>query len=137
MTTPLMTAEEVVTLLAGETESVRDAEIRGQIGLTFMSELYVLEAVDVTDMVLVRSVDRRQVHYATGDSDAESVRDWDSGPGTIRWAKRPAYFFRRENNDNEVRWRRRVKPVVKNRDEADWPAENESDEMVEYRSHRW
>ncbi len=58
VTTPLMTAQEVVTLLSGETAGVRAAEIRGLIALTFPSELHLLEAVDMTDATLLSSIDR-------------------------------------------------------------------------------
>ena len=51
------------------------------------------------------------VRYATGDSDSDTVRDWDSGAGKIKKWKREPYLYRIERNMNEVNFRRRMKPT--------------------------
>ncbi len=90
---------------------MRAARVRNQLGLTWSGELILIEGCDVSDATLLKILNERQVEFATGNSDAESVRDFESGPGNVRWSKRSPYWFRREMNANEVRWRRKVKPV--------------------------
>ena len=61
------------------------------------------------DYKLLQSIEAAGVHSAGGHSDSESIRDYDSGPGQIRWSHREPYWFRREFNVNGVLWRRRMK----------------------------
>ncbi len=45
---------------------------------------------------LMKGKRMQDVHYANGDSDSESIRDQDAGPGLQRWHRRAPYFYRRE-----------------------------------------
>ena len=53
------------------------------------------------------------VSYAGGESDDDSIRDQEDGPHRcLQWHRRKPYFFRREPNLNDVRYRRRMKVKI-------------------------
>ena len=66
----------------------------------------------VTAEMIVKGTESAGVFYATGGSDAESIRDFDSGNGASRFSIRDPYFYRREDNANGWRYRRKCVPYV-------------------------
>ena len=87
--------------------------------------------------LIVKGVEKAKVHYATGGSDAESIRDFDSGSGGTRFSRRDPYFYRHEDNANGFRYRRRCVPYIVGEallcdgtqvNELQWKAEYPSDE---------
>ena len=62
----------------------------------FPSEAELAGGIILSDEQVCRVTRESKVVLASGESDAESIRDQDSGPGRIRWSRRNPYFFRRE-----------------------------------------
>ena len=52
------------------------------------------------------------VEFATGDSDEDSIRDYGSGPGKVKFFRRKPYWYRRATNLENMTYRRRVRPRV-------------------------
>ena len=125
--TPARTLEELAKVLAPDPSEL-GRQLRQQISVVHQQEYHLLMAVSVPDEVLYVSTQDNDVSFATGDSDAESVRDWESGTGKIRFSRRKPYFFRREKNDMGQQWRRHVKPVVRDTHDVDWTVMYETDE---------
>ncbi len=69
-----------------------------------------------------------QICFAEGDSDADSVRDWESGPNPVRWSKRDPYFYRREPNLEDIPYRRRCKVALVAGVGPQWMPEVDSDD---------
>ena len=88
----------------------RAITIRRTIEALFPTEGMLLRNCLVPDESLVKSVESAKVHYATGGSDAESVRDYDNGLGPVRFHRRDAYSYRREENVEGQTYRRRCAP---------------------------
>ena len=65
----------------------------------------------VNDQALLEETQVSEVHFANGDSDSESIRDYDAGPGLQRWHRRDQYFYRREENVEGQTYRRRMKLI--------------------------
>ena len=64
------------------------------------------------DERIVKSVEEARVEHATGNSEAESIRDFDSGSSGVRFHRRASYWYRGEDNLNRFRYRRLYKPSV-------------------------
>ena len=78
---------------------------------------------------IARSLAESGVSFAGGDSDNESIRDFESGSGPNEWHKRDPYFHRREMNLNQVRYRRRYKMTIEaTTTQMKWHPEVDSDE---------
>lgn len=76
---------------------------------------------------LVQCMQDQKVHFASGDSDDDSVRDYDSGPGKIQCHKRMPYTYRREIGAANVYYRRRIKLFVED-GSPNWRKMTDSDE---------
>ncbi len=83
--TPLLDADAVVNLMAGGIPSHdigwRAEKIRDGIKLVFPE----MRHDGVNDEDMVHGVVEARVACASGESDAESIRDFDSGPGKFRF----------------------------------------------------
>jgi len=81
------------------------------------------------DEELVRATREAKVEFASGLSESESIRDFNSGPGLVRYQVRDPYAFRREPcADTSGNYRRRMRPSVYVDGSFRWMAEVESDE---------
>ena len=76
----------------------------------------------------VKACEDQGAEYATGVSDASSVRDQDSGPGKVRWTKGDPYRFRREQCMNHEGKLRRLKPTSNVDGDLFWDYEFPSDD---------
>lgn len=61
-----------------------------------------LNCMNVTDFMMAESIKNVDVLYATGDSDDETIRDFESGPGRIRFSRREPYFYKLEMNNEDL-----------------------------------
>ena len=111
--TPLLSADAVVELLAGGVPSdaieVRAAKHRAGLQFCFPDDYATLDQVKISDEQIVRVTDQAKVRLASRESDDESIRDKDSGPGKVRWCKRAAYYYRLEPSDEGPDYRRMMK----------------------------
>ena len=93
--------------------------------------LSALKLLEVSNHDLSTSWTCSNVEYADGDSEAESICDYDSGLGNIRWHRREQYFYRKETNLESRPYRRRMQLVVgkvgRDSYSLNWEAECESD----------
>ena len=98
--TPVLSGDAVIDLLAGNMGAGEEeipeiateaTKIRCGVQCIFPSVDVSSSAGGLTDAELVRVTRSAGVHLATGDSDAESVRDYDAGPGKQRFHRREAY----------------------------------------------
>ena len=65
----------------------------------------------IQDEELVKVIHFQKVYCASGESDTESIRDMESGPGEFRWNRRHPYWYRRDPClDDSRSYRRRMKP---------------------------
>ena len=110
-----MNAEAVVELMADAApdDVIWQAEkIRQGIKLVFPD----VDDSTVPDEDLVKVTKAENVVCAWGESDRESISDYDSGTGRFRWNRRTPYWFRREpcadEDDLGMKYRRRMKPTV-------------------------
>jgi hypothetical protein len=72
----------------------------------------------VTDEQLVKITQEAGVTCATGDSDSESIRDQEAGPGEVRWHRRSPYWHRRDQcMEVKGSYRRLMQPVINAEDE--------------------
>ena len=109
--TPLLDSAAIVDLMADAVPSddfVWQAEkIRRGIELVHPE----VDDSRVQDEELVKITHLQKVYCASGESDTDSIRDHDSGPGAFRWNLRTPYHYRHnpclENNKN---YRRKMKP---------------------------
>jgi hypothetical protein len=76
---------------------------------------------------LVQRMEDQKVHFASGDSDDESIRDFGSGPGKIRWHKRDPYTYRLEEGAAGMNYRRRMKLFIEDGNPK-WHKMTDSDE---------
>ena len=113
--TPLLSADAVVELMADTApdDIIWQAEkIRQGIKLVFPE----VDDSTVQDEDLVEITKSEQVVCASGESDRESIRDFDSGTGRFRWNRRSPYWFKRElcadEDEQGMKYRRRMKPAV-------------------------
>ncbi len=113
--TPLLSADAVVELMADTApdDIIWQAEkIRQGIKLVFPD----VDDSTVQDEDLVEITKSEQVVCASGESDRESIRDFDSGTGRFRWNRRSPYWFKRElcadEDEQGMKYRRRMKPAV-------------------------
>ena len=81
----------------------------------------------MTDEALVSCTENAEVEYAKGDSDAESIRDYDA-PARGQWHIVDPYFYCRETNLEDMRYRRRMRPTPRSAQVLDWDVEVEADE---------
>ena len=113
--TPTMTGEEVVEVIAsveGQNQDDREKFLERFQGVWPEAALQLLRA-GVDAETACRQTSDQKVEYAAGDSDADSVRDYDSGPGKVRWQRRRPYWYRRDTNENDLTYRRRMKPQLR------------------------
>jgi len=114
--TPLLDASAVVDLMANgiPTEDIgwRAEKIRAGVDLVFPE----VKHDDIADDDLVLLTTRAQVACASGESDTESIRDFDSGTSKFRYHRRMPYWYRRDPclncEDGSRMYRRRMKPVI-------------------------
>ena len=96
-----------------------------------------MRASNVTEEDLRTSAAAAQCSLATGESDNESIRDFESGTSAIEYHRTEPYIFRRETSLSNARYRRRVVPVVDTSMEGQravrWKAEVDSDDDGEVR----
>ena len=110
--TPLLNPSAVVELLE-QSEGPSDPRdqatfIRRGLNYVFPGESCTIEAAHVPDDLLVEVTKEKDVHYATGESDAESIRDYDSGTGSQRWHRRNPYWYCRQPSSDPTRQFRRM-----------------------------
>ena len=137
--TPALTSDEVASAMAEATavaqEENMSSTLRSRVEVLFPEEARRHAGLGTTSEELQESAQVEGVQFANGDSDAESIRDYDSGPGLQRWHRREAYFYRREENLEGQTYRRRMKlrscpfPFRMPKSEKElWEAECQSDE---------
>lgn len=68
-----------------------------------------------------------RVCFVGGESDEESVKDFQSGRGKVRWHVRKPYFYRRGRNLDGYRYRRRMRLTVET-NKLIWSHEEDSDD---------
>ena len=135
--TPIMGGDAMVDLLMSRSSlsgdsSWRASDVRDGIRKSCPSltpeELSLLDGYD-DSVVSTRTFNvNERVCFATGQSDEESIRDQDTGPGRVRWHKRDRYMYVRQRG-HYTRYRRRVKPVFGPGNEGfQWKYEVESDD---------
>jgi len=121
--TPLLKLDAVIELMT-DAVSVQDIpaeakKVKSGMELVFPCEAYVFDQAYVSDEQIVKVTRDAKVTCASGESDAESIRDQESGPGKFRWHRRDPYWYRREPClDNCKNFRRMMKFSVE-------PAEGE------------
>ena len=133
--TPVLGGDAMVDLLMSGSSLSSDSlwrasDVREGIRKTYPNltaeELSLLDGYD--DSVISAKTRANQVCFATGNSDAESIRDQDTGPGQVRWHKRDRYIYVRQRG-HCARYRRRMKPVFGPGGEGfGWTVEVESDD---------
>ena len=69
----------------------------------------VMQGARIPEDHLVQTMKDGKVHFASGNSDSGSIRDYSSGPGKVRWSKREPYCYRREMGASDLCYRRRMK----------------------------
>ena len=101
---------------------------RRRMGQVNPAAVVQMMAAGITDSVLAGSIREAEIEFAEGDSDADSIRDYDSGPGPIQWSSRQPYWYHRELNAEGLCDRRRmvVKKVAPG--SVAWGPEAESDD---------
>ena len=135
--TPIMGGDAMVDLLMSRSSlsgdsSWRASDVRDGIRKSCPSltpeELSLLDGYD-DSVVSTRTFNvNERVCFATGQSDEESIRDQDTGPGRVRWHKRDRYMYVRQRG-HYTRYRRRVKPVFGPGNEGfQWKYQVESDD---------
>jgi hypothetical protein len=94
---------------AAETERVKQEEATALLTRVDSKAASLIATYGVPLEALLSSMSVDSVDFAEGDSDADSVRDYDSGPGPFRWSRSAPYAYRRERNLENVQYRRRMK----------------------------
>ena len=130
--TPLLDSDAVVDLMAGAIPSEdigwRAEKIRCGIDLVFPGMKH--NVVEDEQLVLLSA--QAKVTCASGESDTESIRDFDSGTSKFRYHRRKPYWYRRDNclgcEDGSRKYRRRMKPTGESASTFGWTPEAESDE---------
>ena len=115
--TPLLTSDAVADLMADSVPqgdiAWRSEKIRRGIALTFPN----VDDSTVPDEELVAATIREKISWASGESDTESIRDFDSGTSRTRWHLRDPYPYRHDDcvdstEEDPKKYRRLMKPIV-------------------------
>ena len=128
---PEMTGSELIDTLKRvetvESELIDPEKFAHQVALVQPDLALLVSTQDFSPEEIGQSLSAAGVSFAGGESDEESIRDFDSGPSKIRWFRRKPYFFCRDDNVNDVRYRRRMKLHIGVK-RLDWSPEAESDD---------
>ena len=84
-------------------------------------------AIGTPDQIMASIADA-EVHYVTGASDDETIRDADSGTGTQRWHRRDPYWYSHDEcYEHTGQYRRRMQPILTDKGMR-WEPEYPSDD---------
>jgi len=120
--------EAVEVELTPEEKDAAGKQLMVGMSITQSEEYQKILACNVSALTIYESAKAAEVKYAGGGSESDSIRDHDSGPGKIRWHRRKPYHYRREPNENEVTFRRRMRFKAENTETVHWDVEAESDD---------
>ena len=94
---PLLDTNEFCQVMGiiGETETeARDVnKLRSRIGRLYLDVSKKIVSLGLADELLLEAYNRNDVEFAEGDSDAESIRDYD-GDAKLPWWNRDPYLYR-------------------------------------------